>query len=213
MLNMRRKSFGGPLALLVSLVVVAALALTSGATSSAGPAARASAPVADRVVASSAQGEIDSRIRGTTGNGRKVTGAFVPLKFTNRDGKVFVRGLLRGVVHNNDGSKKTFGVLRTLRVKSINGVPATRSGARAANARASCDVLNLVLGPLDLDLLGLNVNLDRVVLDIVAESGAGKLLGNLLCAVVGLLDGGLQGLLGRLSNLLNQILGRLGLGL
>jgi hypothetical protein len=214
MLHMRRKSFGGPLALVVSMVVVAALALTSGATSSAGPATRAaSAPVAERVVAASPQGEIDSRIRGTTGNGRKVTGAFVPLKFTKRDGKVFVRGLLQGVVHNDDGSRKTFGVLRTLRVKTINGVPATRSGAARTSSRASCDVLNLVLGPLDLDLLGLNVNLDRVVLDIVAESGAGKLLGNLLCAVVGLLDGGLQGLLGRLTDLLNQILGRLGLGL
>jgi hypothetical protein len=32
--------------------------------------------------------------------------------------------------------------------------------------------------------------LDKVVLDIVAESGAGQLLGSLLCAVAGLLDGG-----------------------
>ena len=52
--------------------------------------------------------------------------------------------------------------------------------------------------PLDLDLLGLQVHLDRVVLDIVAQTGAGNLLGNLLCAVTGLLDGGLNGVLGRL---------------
>ncbi len=70
-----------------------------------------------------------------------------------------------------------------------------------------------MLGPLDLDLLGLQVHLDRVVLNIVAQSGAGNLLGNLLCAVAGLLDGGLDGVLGRLVNLLNRILGRLGLGL
>jgi hypothetical protein len=97
-------------------------------------------------------------------------------------------------------------------VKSINGEAAT-TGARAAGAAAPCDVLNLVLGPLDLDLLGLQVHLDRVVLNIVAQSGAGNLLGNLLCAVAGLLDGGLNGVLGRLVNLLNRILGRLGLGL
>jgi hypothetical protein len=80
-------------------------------------------------------------------------------------------------------------------------------------AAAVCDILHLVLGPLDLNLLGLKIHLDKVVLDIVAETGAGNLLGNLLCAVTGLLDGGLEGALGRLVNLLNDILGRLGLGL
>jgi len=76
---------------------------------------------------------------------------------------------------------------------------------------ATCNILNLDLGPLDLNLLGLVVHLDEVVLDITAVSGTGQLLGNLLCAVAGLLDGGpggiLGGLLGQLSNLLNQILG------
>ena len=48
---------------------------------------------------------------------------------------------------------------------------------------ASCDILNLVLGPLDLDLLGLQVHLDRVVLNIIGATGTGNLLGNLLCAV------------------------------
>jgi hypothetical protein len=41
-------------------------------------------------------------------------------------------------------------------------------------------------------------------LDVVAVSGAGNLLGNLLCAVAGLLDG--VGVLGQVSDLLNQIL-------
>ena len=71
-----------------------------------------------------------------------------------------------------------------------------------------------MLGPLELNLLGLKVNLNRVVLDIVAVTGAGNLLGNLLCAVTGLLDGGpLAGLLGQLNNLLNQILDALNLGI
>ena len=66
-------------------------------------------------------------------------------------------------------------------------------------------------GPLDLNLLGLEVHLNQVVLDIVAASGAGNLLGNLLCAVAGLLDGG--ALLGQIAGLLNQILAILnGLG-
>lgn len=53
---------------------------------------------------------------------------------------------------------------------------------------AACDVLNLVLGTLHLDLLGLVVDLNQVVLDITAVPGAGNLLGNLLCGVLGLLD-------------------------
>ena len=68
-----------------------------------------------------------------------------------------------------------------------------------------------MLGPLDLNLLGLEVHLNQVVLDIIATSGAGNLLGNLLCAVAGLLDG--PGPLGQIAGLLNQILGILsGLG-
>ena len=71
-----------------------------------------------------------------------------------------------------------------------------------------CEVLDLVLGPLDLNLLGLNVHLDRVHLNITAVPGAGDLLGNLLCAVAGLLDGtGIGGLSGILTNLLNALLG------
>ena len=67
--------------------------------------------------------------------------------------------------------------------------------------QATCDILNLVLGPLHLDLLGLVVDLNQVVLDITAQSGAGNLLGNLLCAIVGLLDSP-----SGLAQILNQIL-------
>ena len=80
------------------------------------------------------------------------------------------------------------------------------------SALASCEILDLVLGPLDLDVLGLVVHLDRVHLNITAESGPGNLLGNLLCAVAGLLDGPapLSNLLNGITALLNQILGALG---
>jgi len=72
-------------------------------------------------------------------------------------------------------------------------------------------VLHLVLGPLNLNLLGLVITLNQVNLNINAVPGAGALLGNLLCAVAGLLDAG--GALTQISQLLNQILGILnGLG-
>jgi hypothetical protein len=77
-----------------------------------------------------------------------------------------------------------------------------------------CDILNLSLGPVDLNLLGLQVHLDNcnngpVTLDITAVSGGG-LLGNLLCNVDNLLNNpsnpnALANLLGRISTIINGL--------
>ena len=124
-----------------------------------------------------------------------------------------VKGVLDGVITAADGTKSTFTTIKSLDVTKINGSTLADS-AVSSGAASACDILNLVLGPLDLNVLGLEVHLKQVVLDIVAVTGAGNLLGNLLCAVAGLLDGGpLAGLLGQLSTLLNQILAALGLGI
>ena len=89
-------------------------------------------------------------------------------------------------------------------MRSTAALPVAQPGA--------CDILNLVLGPLDLNLLGLEVHLAQVILDIVAQSGAGNLLGNLLCAVAGLLDGAspISGILNGIATLLNRLLTILG---
>lgn len=75
----------------------------------------------------------------------------------------------------------------------------------------TCGILFLDLGPLHLDVLGLVIDLSRVTLDITAVAGPGNLLGNLLCALVGLLDnltlgGTLQAVLQDLLNAINQLL-------
>jgi hypothetical protein len=192
------------------LALVMALGLTSvgiGAASAAAP----TAPSSKSVVGKSDQGRITSTVVGRTSEGDKVTGTFTPTRFVERDGVLYAQGFLEGKIHGDNGVKK-FSGMKTMPVKKINGQTATdaRTSARAASA---CDILNLVLGPLDLNVLGLEIQLQRVVLDIVAVAGAGQLLGNLLCAVAGLLDGGpLAGLLGQLSTLLNQILAALNLG-
>jgi hypothetical protein len=79
------------------------------------------------------------------------------------------------------------------------------------SADPSCSLVNLVLGPLHLNILGLVIDLNQVVLNITAVPGAGNLLGNLLCAVANLLNGGspLSTLLTQLQTLLNQILAAL----
>jgi hypothetical protein len=73
--------------------------------------------------------------------------------------------------------------------------------------QATCEILHLELGPLDLNLLGVVIHLNQIVLDIDAVSGAGNLLGNLLCAVAGLLDGGALGNVGALLTRILSILG------
>lgn len=63
--------------------------------------------------------------------------------------------------------------------------------------------LFLDLGPLFLDVLGLQVDLSQIVLDVSAVPGANNLLGNLLCAITSLLD--LPGSIIAIVNLLNAI--------
>lgn len=76
-----------------------------------------------------------------------------------------------------------------------------------ANISATCEILHLELGPLDLNLLGLMVHLDRVVLDITAQQGGG-LLGDLLCSLADLLSNNSP--LSAVARLLNNILRILG---
>jgi hypothetical protein len=68
----------------------------------------------------------------------------------------------------------------------------------------TCNILHLDLGPLSLNLLGLQIDLSEIVLDITAQAGAGNLLGNLLCSVANLLNNptGLADLLNRILALL-----------
>jgi hypothetical protein len=73
---------------------------------------------------------------------------------------------------------------------------------------ATCPILSLTLGPLNLNLLGLVVNIPNpIILNITAVPGPGNLLGNLLCSVTNLLNNtgsgaGLTALLNSLNALL-----------
>jgi len=68
-------------------------------------------------------------------------------------------------------------------------IPITPSATPNA-ADPTCPILHLQLAPIHLSLLGLNVDTSAICLSITAESGHGKLLGNLLCNVANLLNGG-----------------------
>ena len=142
------------------------------------------------------------------------SGTFTITSFKTVDGVINAVGTFTGSI--NGGAPVT--TAATAPVTAINGTGVGgASTAAAAAATGSCQILDLTLGPLHLDLLGLVVDLNQVHLNITAQQGPGNLLGNLLCAVAGLLDntgggggGGLSGLLQSITNLLNQILGALG---
>jgi hypothetical protein len=91
---------------------------------------------------------------------------------------------------------------RVVGVRTVNGIFGFQAPMQVA--APSCSILSLVLGPLHLDLLGLVIDLNRVVLNITGQTGAGNLLGNLLCGLVGILDGGV--ILSRFLSVVNELL-------
>jgi len=128
-------------------------------------------------------------VTGTTSKGGKFTGTFAIKQFSVVNNQIVAVGTLTGTIQNGVGN-----VIGTI-LKTISMI-VTFHGA-------TCDILHLELGPLDLDLLGLQVHLDKVVLDITADPSGG-LLGSLLCAVANLLN--TNGALADIVILLNQIL-------
>jgi len=99
----------------------------------------------------------------------------------------------------------TLNVLGHTVTESLSNIPLTLTGSPATSS-TTCDVLNLTLGPVNLNLLGLDVNLDNcaggpINVSITGTEAPGNLLGNLVCDVAGLLNGGssLGGVLNGLS--------------
>ena len=89
---------------------------------------------------------------------------------------------------------------------SLPGVAGLEAQA-GVQAQASCEILDLVIGPIDLNLLGLKLHVDRIHVNLTATQGGG-LLGDLLCQIANLLNGGTPlAQLNQIISLLNQILG------
>jgi hypothetical protein len=68
-------------------------------------------------------------------------------------------------------------------------VPDVVGGAAEVQQGQTCDLLTLLIpGGIFLDLLGLQLIIAPIAILLQAVAGAGNLLGNLLCAIAGLLD-------------------------
>lgn len=133
-------------------------------------------------------------VTGKAKNGKKFTGTYTINRFISRGDKVFAVGKLTGRLKNRR-------VSRTGVRMPVTGF-AEQTGA--TSSQLVCRILTLTLGPLDLNLLGLRVQLNQLNLRITAIPGGG-LLGDLLCGIANLLNP--QAILGnQLSAVLNALL-------
>jgi hypothetical protein len=173
--------------MLTSRLVQAALVACLAALFVAGPAqAQGTTPSLTRTVA----------VTGKAANGKAFNGRFTIHQFKTVGGQTYAVGSLTGMVKHRH-------VKRTVSIPAkLADASALPGGARAA--QVSCKVLTLILGPLDLNLLGLRVQLNQVNLRITAIPGGG-LLGDLLCNITNLLNP--SAILGnQLAAVLNSIL-------
>ena len=151
---------------------------------------------------------------------KNFTGTWVLNEFVVQGDTIYAVGQLTGDVTNKKG-KVTNSIDETVLLPVIEATPdpetGSLNGTRAIQVD-TCSVLRLVLGPIDLSLLGLNIfigGLDGgpLLVDITATPGGG-LLGDLLCGLAG---GPPTGPLGDIADALNglvdainQLLGLLG---
>jgi hypothetical protein len=99
---------------------------------------------------------------------------FVMKKFVRQGSKLVAQGAAIATYTPTVGTPTTV-------TKPFNAVVQT-GGKRFAVATRTCQVLHLDVGPLDLNLLGLIVHLDKVTLNISAQSNGG-ILGSLFCSL------------------------------
>ncbi len=137
---------------------------------------------------------INTVVQGSASGGNSFVGNLSITGFNLVNGVINATGTLSDNVVDRAGNV----------IGNIGSVPVS---VPLTAVNGSCPILNLTLGPLHLNLLGLHIDLNQVVLNITAQSGPGQLLGNLLCDIAHLLDNG--GTLQAILNDLNQVLTQL----
>ena len=120
------------------------------------------------------------KMTGTAKNGKKFKGTYTIKRFTHRGSKLYAVGTLKGRLKGRRVTKNN------VRIPASLARPA--SAAQIPPTPNACQILNLTLQPIDLNLLGLRLRTSRIDLRLEGVPGAGNLLGNLLCGITGILD-------------------------
>lgn len=111
------------------------------------------------------------------------------VSFFSEGGQNYALGIIDGEVKDATGKAQHLRAPVAGPVSSPARPAAAQAAAPAAPTPVECGILTLVLGPLNLNLLGLVITIRLpIILNITAVPGNGNLLGNLLCAIVNLLN-------------------------
>jgi hypothetical protein len=147
-------------------------------------------------------------VHGVAKNGKQFNGTYAIQRYVARGHKAYAVGTLKGTLGGRHVTR-----YNVMMPAKLAGPPATGiTGAKTAQVAPVCTVLQLQLGPIDLNLLGLRVQLFGgtnpavplpVTLLITAVPGNGNLLGNLLCGITGALNQ--PGILSQLNTNLSQL--------
>lgn len=133
--------------------------------------------------------------------GRNFKGTLDIVRFEEQDGAMVAIGTITGKVTGKGNGNKPVSVEDVVIPVDLGDL--TAAAARQAGgvqAQATCDILDLVLGPIDLTLLGLRLQVNQIHIQLTGDS-TGGLLGTLLCPI---LDpfAGLTALIDALNDLL-----------
>lgn len=144
-------------------------------------------------------------VTGTLAGGGTFSGTFTATKITIDEAtrQLSLTGVLNGTATRIGGDVVNVVDQTFTAPLAVNRPGVASSLAQPAAYQASCGILHLDLGPLNLNLLGLVVDLNEVILNVSGATGAGNLLGNLLCALTGLLD--IPGAIAAISHILDSV--------
>ena len=157
---------------IAALLGVLAFAACSDNT---GPGPQADKPQAEKPSAAVTRTGISKAVAGTctsgTFAGQTFTGTLSITRFTtNSAGQLLANGVLTGTTSGGQTINQV-----------VSNIPVVFDPQR-------CTILHLEVGPIFLNLLGLQLTTNEIVIDLTAVAGPGNLLGNLLCAIAHLLD-------------------------
>jgi hypothetical protein len=188
---------------LVAAIACMALGGTLAATAVAAPSAGSAASL------------FHVAAKGAAKNGKKFNGTYSVQRFTvatvNGKRAVYAVGTLTGTFKGQHVSKKN--VMLPAKLAGADSSN-TKTSTKSSRQAASCTVLHLVLGPINLNLLGLNVALgggnitpgnpatQPITVNLTADP-TGGLLGSLLCGLDNALGG--NGILSSLNSNLQQL--------
>lgn len=164
-----------------------------------------SAPILDLVIASpdGTTPPVDVNLLGLN-----VTTSNIDARLSATTGDGLVLGnLLYNVANlaNPNGTSGLLALLNALGSGDLNSTAGSEGGGLSGTTAAPQQLLRIELDPLDLNLLGLQVTSDPIVVTLATQGGDGELLGNLLGAVRTLIN--FPGVEAALNNALGTVVG------